>query len=372
MAWMDPTDLIFPFFMFIMGVAIPFSLAKRKTDPSEAARADARSNLVGGLSLVMLGMLVRVMFSSMPALPPGYAMLHVLRWVANIFAYASVFALLMPWRSRRLSMWLPPIVTVILVVLLFTSHFIVRHATDSGLSPDLIGSQIFKPQTFRIPGVLQRIGICYGIAASIALFGGWRTVLTSAILLLVVYSTLMFKAPFLGHEKGSLTHDDNLEGKIDEWVFDRYTVVDGKRVYTSKHTYGDYADPEGLLSTIPAAATPLLGILLGIWLRTDRSAVEKCAAMLAMGVLVAVFGACLGSWLMPINKKIWTPSFVVFTAGLATLGLGAIFWIVDVKGKSRWAPPLHYFRHELDRSLRRVGCHFANITVDQSTRRGAE
>src|SRR5437879_4765223 len=111
----------------------------------------------------------------------------------------------------------------------------------------------------------------------------------------------MLKAPFPDHVTGSLTKEDNLERKIDEAVFDRYTVDEtGKRHYTQKHTYGEYPDPEGLLSTLPAIATPLLGILLGIWLRrSDRSTVEKCAGMLAAGVVVTIAGICLGEWLMP-------------------------------------------------------------------------
>ena len=121
-------------------------------------------------------------------------------------------------------------------------------------------------------------------------------------------------------------------------------MAQGQKHYSRKLTYNEYDDPEGLLSTIPAAVTPMLGILLGLWLkRPDRTNVEKCAAMLTMGVFVTILGCCLGAWLMPINKKIWSPSFVVFTAGLAMLGLGAMFWIIDVKGWRRWAIPFGIF-----------------------------
>src|SRR4051812_42253852 len=159
-----PTDLIFPFFLFIVGVAIPFSLAKRRSDPTET-----RAGLLGqiwlrALSLVMLGMLLRAIFSDMPSLPPGYRMLHVMRWIVNIFAYTSIAALLLPIRSRRISNWIPPIVAVIFFALLICMHFIVKHATDAGLSQKIIGSQMYAPHRFRVPGVLQRIGICYGLA----------------------------------------------------------------------------------------------------------------------------------------------------------------------------------------------------------------
>jgi len=121
-------------------------------------------------------------------------------------------------------------------------------------------------------------------------------------------------------------------------VFDRWTTDEnGKRHYTQRHTYRPYPDNEGLLSTIPAIATPLIGVLVGMWLMSPRPAVERCAALLAMGVPTWLLGACLDRWLMPINKNLWTPSFVVLTAGLAMLGLGSLFWIVDVKGRRWWA-----------------------------------
>jgi predicted acyltransferase len=143
---------------------------------------------------------------------------------------------------------------------------------------------------------------------------------------MATYSVLMLAAPARDHITGSLTQDDNLARRIDERLF-------------RTHNYGEYPDPEGLLSTLPAIATPLIGILVGLWLSSFRRDVEKCAGLLAMGVFIAILGMCLHSWLMPINKKIWTPSFVVFTAGMGMLGLGAIYWLVDVNDRRRWALP---------------------------------
>src|SRR3954471_1786927 len=100
-----PTDLIFPFFLFIVGVAIPFSMAKRRADVQQTRARMLGQIWLRALSLVMLGMLIRVIFSATPALPAGYKMLHFTRWFANIFAYASIIALLTPWRSSRLAMW---------------------------------------------------------------------------------------------------------------------------------------------------------------------------------------------------------------------------------------------------------------------------
>jgi predicted acyltransferase len=341
-----PTDLIFPFFMFIVGVAIPFSLAKRKADPTVSRLGLLAHIWARAVALIVLGFLIHIIFSATPPLPPGQAMLQIVRWITMIYGYGGIVLLLWPIRSAKISNWIPPILAAFFVILIFSMHFIVRHATDSGLSQAIIGGGIFEPHMFRIPGVLQRIGICYGIAATIGLFAGWRTILACSLGMLILYSALMLKAPFHdGHVTGAIEHDDNLEHSIDQYVFDRFTIDEhGKKVYSRKLTYNEYADPEGLLSTIPAAVSPMLGILLGLFLkRTDRTNIEKCAAMLTMGVFVSILGCCLSAWLMPINKKIWSPSFVVFTAGLAMLGLGAIFWIIDVKGWRRWAIPFGIF-----------------------------
>ncbi|MFN9894524.1 MAG: acyltransferase family protein, partial [Acidobacteriota bacterium] len=101
-------------------------------------------------------------------------------------------------------------------------------------------------------------------------------------------------------------------------------------------------DPEGVVSTLPAIATLLFGVLVGHLLRSRRELAEKAAWLLATGVLLTVAGYLLGL-IMPVNKKIWTVSFAVFTAGLAQLGLGAFYWLVDGVGWKRWATPLvHY------------------------------
>jgi predicted acyltransferase len=151
---------------------------------------------------------------------------------------------------------------------------------------------------------------------------------------------VMLRVPFPDRDMGPLTREVNLARWVDETVFDRYqTQADGTRQVIWRHTYGAYPDPEGLLSTLPAIGTVILGILVGLWLRTPRPAVDRCAGLLAMGVPVTILGAILGAVLMPINKQIWTPSFVVFCGGLAMLGLGATFWLVDVHGRRRWAWP---------------------------------
>ncbi|MGB7157514.1 MAG: DUF5009 domain-containing protein [Tepidisphaeraceae bacterium] len=340
------TDLIFPFFLFIVGVAIPFSLAKRSS-----SIMTTRGQLLAGiwtraLSLVLLGLLLNAVpiwtakvpldpnGPPGPILPDGYNVLTALRWTAAVFVGLAFIALLFPWKSRRIAMGVPLVVAVLFVVLYWAIFFATRHALASGLPENFqFGNAILTPWRMRFPGVLQRIGICYGVAASIALFAGWRTVLASAVLLMTVYSALMLKAPFEGHVTGALEEKDNFARKVDEQVFG-YSKTGGRN-----HNYG-YPDPEGLVSTLPAIASVLLGILVGMRLRTtERSPAERCASVLAWGVAVTCLGVLLGWWLMPINKQIWTPSFTVLTTGLGMLGLGAVYYLADVRGRRAWALP---------------------------------
>lgn len=320
------TDLIFPFFLFIVGVAIPFSMSKR-------AMKAGKLELLGGiwfraLSIVLCGALLHALpLSSMDPLPKGYLTLWALRWVAVLFTVGGLFAVLYPLKQSWHWKWIIPSIGVGLVLLLVAIHFANRHALASGIGESFrFGGGMMLPYKYRIPGVLQRIGICYGVAATIALFAGWRTVLAAAVVLMALYSALMLKAPFENHQVGSLTQKDNLARRIDEKVF-------------RNHVYGPYPDPEGLLSTMPAIASVLLGILCGYWLRTQRPAMERGTGLLAMGVAVTIVGVLLDWWLMPINKQLWTPSFTVFTVGLGMLTLGLIFWVVDVQGWKWWTWP---------------------------------
>lgn len=324
-----PTDLIFPFFLFIVGVAVPFSLARRSADASST-----RLSLLAGiwsraLVLILLGLLLTgIPYVNIDRLPEGYTTLKVLRIVTYVFSWGGVIALLVPWRSKRIARFLPIAVAAVFALLLLAIHHANRSALAAGIGESFsFGNGMFTPYKLRFPGVLQRIGICYGVAASIALFAGWRTVLMSAVLLMAGYSALMLRMPYPDHVTGSLSRQDNLARHVDVDVF-------------RNHVYPAYPDPEGLVSTLPAIASVLLGIWVGIRLRaTDRTQAEKCAWMLAMGVVVTILGVLLDWWLMPINKQIWTPSFTVFTAGLGMLSLGLCFYLADLRGRRRWALP---------------------------------
>jgi predicted acyltransferase len=352
-----PTDLVFPFFLFIVGVAIPFSMGRRSAEQT-------RGQLLGriairALALFMLGALLNgfsyatvaltlgerpagVPLFTLGALPDGFVFLKFIRAVAWGFIPLGILALLIPWKSRQMQWVVPVVVTVTFCLLMFAVVFANRNAWGHGLSFDgtNLGGGIFRPDLYRIPGILQRIAICYAAAATLALFEGPRILLATLVLLLGIYSALMLVRvqdhPFFN---GSLSKDDNLARRIDVAVFDHPRAADGSEA-AWKHTYGAYPDPEGLLSTIPAMGTAILGVFVGMRLRRERPAAERCAQLLATGVFVTLLGVGLNAWLMPINKSIWTPSFVIFCGGMAMLGLGAIFYVTDVRGRRHWALPL--------------------------------
>jgi predicted acyltransferase len=312
-----PTDLIFPFFLFIVGVAIPFSLSRRSANKPKL-------RLLGtiwyrALSIFLLGALLQAIPFRMDQLPDGFQTLRMLRVIAWIYTIGAIALVLYPWKRSVIWAAIVPLLAVGLVVLLIAIHHANQRAYAASLPASFnFGNGAMTPYLFRIPGVLQRIGICYGIAASIALFAGWRTCLIAAILLCAIYSTLMLKMPFKNHTTGSLTREDNLARRIDERVF-------------KSHNYASYPDPEGLLSTLPAIASVLIGIGTGTQLRSNTPPANRAAAVLAAGVVVTLLGIALHHLLMPINKQIWTPSFTVFTAGMGMLGLGTIFYFCDVR-----------------------------------------
>ena len=109
------------------------------------------------------------------------------------------------------------------------------------------------------------------------------------------------------------------------------------------HLWEGTRDPEGILSTLPAIATALCGVLTGEWLRSERPTTNKLAGMFACGVAGVVAGELWGIW-FPINKKLWTSSYVVFTAGCALICLAFCYWLTDIKlHRGRWTRPFLVF-----------------------------
>ncbi len=250
-----PTDLIFPFFLFAVGVAIPFSFAGRL----------ARS---GG----DLGPLHR----------------QILRRALILFA----LGLFLSWFRFTPMDW----------------------------------------STARIPGVLQRIAVVYLVTALAWLHLGPRSRAALAFVVLACYWSAMMLVPVPGHGAGDLSPDGNLAAWIDHLVLGQHTW---------RKAPGP-GDPEGILSTVPAIASALAGLFAGDWLRSTRTPREKLQGLLLWGCVTAIAGLALAPW-FPINKNLWTSTYVLFTTGLALLLLAAVYYVVDMKQRDGWARPFTIF-----------------------------
>jgi len=251
------TDWIFPFFLWIVGVAMTLSFAKRVE--------------AGGSKGKLMG--------------------HVVRRAVIIFAL-GMFLAGYPFG------------------LLFGHHLSWEH--------------------IRIPGVLQRIALCYLFASMIYLYTGLRGQIAWLVGLLIGYWLLVANISVPGYGAGVYEP----LGSLCWWV--DANVLAG---HTWRGAPVPGFDPEGIVSTIPAIATTLFGVLTGRWLRTDRSRDEKTAWMFVAGNALLVLGATLDMWL-PINKNLWTSSYSVFMAGFALVCLAMFYWLIDVKGYKKWATPL--------------------------------
>jgi predicted acyltransferase len=250
------TDLIFPFFLFIVGVSLVLSTASR------VARGESRGKLA----------------------------LHALRRAVTILAI-GLFLNAFP-------------------------HFVLA--------------------TWRIPGVLQRIAVCYLISTLLYLWTGPRVRWTVIAGSLIGYWILMRFVPVPGHGVPGvdipLLHPDN---NLTAWL-DRKLMMG--------HLYEGVRDPEGLLSTIPAIGTCLLGVVTGEWVRKFRGhSIELLRRLVIVGAVCVTMGEAWGRF-FPINKKLWTSSYVLLTAGLAMLALASCYWLLDVREwKGKWMTPALVF-----------------------------
>lgn len=251
-----PADMIFPFFLWIVGVAMALSFARRVEQGADR------------------GALFR----------------HVLIRSAVIFGLG-----------------------------LFLSAF------PFGLLP----AHHFSLEKLRIPGVLQRIGICYLAAGAIFLRTTWKGQLGWAAGLLLGYWALLALVPVPGYGAGVLEPAGNLA-----WWIDSHLL--GGHTWSGAPAPG--FDPEGILSTIPAIATTLLGAVAAHLVRTDSGPALSLRLVRDGAILLAV-GAVWGL-VFPINKSLWTSSYAVFMSGWAMVLLGGFHWLIDVRGGRRWAAPL--------------------------------
>jgi predicted acyltransferase len=205
-----------------------------------------------------------------------------------------------------------------------------------GLLLNLYGSGL-QLEGLRYPGVLQRIGLCYLAAWAVQRLLGPRGQAAVAAGLILGYWALMTRVTGPEGYPPGLEAETNLAAQVDRLLLRGH-------MYWRSETW----DPEGLLSTLPAIATTLLGLLAGGWLRRPTAPFPKLLGFLGGGLLLLALGVLWGeaapAWLLfPINKALWSPSFVLLTAGLAAALFGMTWWLVDVGGLRRGTAPFVTF-----------------------------
>ena len=197
------------------------------------------------------------------------------------------------------------------------------------------GFPVFHLADLRIYGVTQRIALCYFAAAILVLWSGRRGQLAALAACLVGYWALLRFVPVPGlgvpgHNIPFMDPERNLAAWLDRKVL-MGRLYDGVR------------DPEGLISTIPAIGTTLIGVLTGQGLRSHHAPKKKVLRMVTLGLLGVVAGLSWNTW-FPINKNLWTSSFVLLSAGLGMLFLAFLYWVLEIKQwRGPWTLPVLVF-----------------------------
>ncbi len=178
--------------------------------------------------------------------------------------------------------------------------------------------------TLRLAGVLQRIGLAYFFAAFIVMNTKVRGQAIATGSMLVTYFLILKFVPVPGVGAGVLTPGGNLSAYLDQHFLPRPFCC---------YLYGDN---EGILSTLPAICTCMMGVLAGHWLRSDRTPRRKLKGLVIAGILSLALALAWGIW-FPIIKNLWTSSYVLFAGGWSLLLLALFYWMIDMRGWTRWA-----------------------------------
>ncbi len=197
----------------------------------------------------------------------------------------------------------------------------------------LTGFPRFDPNHWRFTGILPRIAFCYVIAALIYRWtaaAGHRSVRVSAWTVAVITAAVLIGYWFVLTRFGDMTPEGNIGAAIDRRLF-------GSHLYRSGRW-----DPEGLLSSVPAVATTLIGVLCGLVVQAKRSPARVATTIAGFGALLWVAGTTWAQW-FPLNKNLWTSSYVLATGGAAAIVLAACILLIDHLGWRRWAHPLVVF-----------------------------
>jgi predicted acyltransferase len=267
-----PTDLVFPFFLFIVGVTTHLSLGRRRE-----AGADRRTIVA---KVIRRGLLI-------------FAIGLALNWFP-FFWWGTI---------------------------------------PNNPNPTFGERVLWRIEHLRYLGVLQRIGIAYMCAALLTVFLTRKQIIATIVAILIGYWMIMTLIPVPGTGTIGYFLLDDKSGNLAAWT-DR-AILGVNHVWAGSHTF----DPEGPLSTIPALATALLGTLAGAWIADKRGPLaERVVNLFGYGMLGLVAGRFWGA-VFPINKALWTSSYVVFTAGAACVGLATCLWLIDLRGAKRWTKP---------------------------------
>lgn len=319
-----PTDYVFPFFLFIVGVAIPMALGKRVAEGITRDvywKIATRAVKIFALGLLM-SMIPFFVFGE-TGLPQILKLLIMLGFSAALFFYLI--------DKKKIAAIVAGVAALTVLVLYFAGTEFIW----------------YNFSTMRIPGVLQRIAVCYLIVSIIYLHTNWKQQTLIGVALLLVYWLLMTVVPVPACEITTIDSKAcNLAAFLDR------TILTEAHIWRSAKVF----DPEGILSTIPAIVTTISGVLTGTWLMssdkgqvisdetldsslvTHNSSLEKCLGLFAFGTILLAVG---WSWslLFPLNKSLWTSSYVVYTTGLALLTLAVCYYLIDIKGYKKWSKP---------------------------------
>jgi predicted acyltransferase len=283
-----PTDMVFPFFIFIMGTAIPFAMPNKQFDITIFNKIIVRSLRIFCLGL-FLNYFSKIELFSLEGISPLAFRL--------VITFGVAYALLGNF-SLKIKTYL---VFGIFATLLFLAY-----------------SQIEAYQDLRIPGVL------YFFSSLLYLKTNQKTQLLIASFILVSYWLLMTFVPVPGVGEPSFEKGTNLAAWLDNLVLNGHLWA-----------YSKTWDPEGILSTLPAIATGIFGMYIGQILNLQIPKIEIAKKTVIIGIALVITGL-IWNIVFPINKSLWSSSYVLYTAGIATLCLTLLYYIIDVSSYKKW------------------------------------
>lgn len=289
-----PTDLVFPFFIFIMSVAVSFAMPTKNFDNTTFNKI-----LIRSLRMFCLGIFFNFFGKIQLFGLDGIPLL-----IGRIIITITLGYALMGSFNARVKTYLAIGVFVIFLCLAY--------------------SGIEAYQDVRLPGVLQRIGIVYFVISLLFLKTTLKTQIIVASTILLGYWAIMTLIPVPGIGLANLDKETNLASWID-------SVFLKNHVWAVTKTW----DPEGILSAIPAIASGIIGLLIGQLLNRPIPKLEIVKKMGIVGIILIILGL-LWSITFPLNKSLWTSSFVLYTSGLATLSLTIFYYVIDVANYKKW------------------------------------